>query len=242
MSYSQQRVLHDAAFCHDTAIPRQAQVVALVKQPSRKVVNDHFARHFKADSLVCWEGDKRELVIKIKSGVARVYRTSVDGHRQIIAFLYPDDIFRASYNGECHYCIETITESEIFLYTWRGLTEMMKSDAELFDVVCNQSMKSALNTHRHLMTMGQRDALQRVCCFLLSLRDKVYQVDGLGALTLPMQRDIADYLGLTTETVCRQLADLKNRRVINGINRRTITIQDIEELTSLAGECDCDPY
>lgn len=198
-----------------------------------------FVRHFKRDSLICLEGDEGELILQIKEGKARAYRTSIDGCRQIVAFLYPGDIFRVSYEAQCHYTVEALTASQVRLYSWQGLLRLMKSDEALFETIFNDGMKSTLEGHRHLVIMGQRCAMQRVCTFLLGLHDRFADDGRAIVLTLPTQRDIADYLGLTSETVCRQLKALKARKIIKSINRRDFTISDVRTLREMAGESDC---
>lgn len=86
----------------------------------------------------------------------------------------------------------------------------------------------------HLMVLGRQTARERVASFLLVLLDRIgFEEDGL--LDVPMSRqDIADNLGLTIETVCRVLSELKRGGLIDIPNQRQLHLLDVEALQSLA--------
>jgi CRP-like cAMP-binding protein len=88
--------------------------------------------------------------------------------------------------------------------------------------------------HDHLMLLGRQTAVERVSSFLLSLKDRMGTEEG-GTLEVPMSRqDIADYLGLTIETVCRVLTKLRRSRAIGIPNIHQLVLNDVEALYALA--------
>lgn len=193
-------------------------------------------RVFPADTPICGEGEERELVLYILKGIARVSRATIDGNRKIVAFLYPGEMFAASVEGECRYSIDAQTSCEIRLYPWTAVTDWIENDPDLAEKFVGDAVKNALSAHEHLVSISQRCATQRLCTFLMEIYERERCQNNNPVLKLGIQRDIADYLGLTVETVCRQLTMLKEKGIIKSRNRRTFEVLDVQALMALSGE------
>ncbi len=193
-------------------------------------------RVFAADTPICGEGEERELVLYILKGIARVSRATIDGNRKIVAFLYPGDMFTASVDGECRYSIDAQTACEIRLYPWTAVTDWIENAPDLAEKFISDAVKNALSAHEHLVSISQRCATQRLCTFLMEIYERETCQGDNPVLKLGIQRDIADYLGLTVETVCRQLTMLKEKGIVKSRNRRTLEVLDVHALMELSGE------
>lgn len=195
-------------------------------------------RNFPANTTICDEGEERELVLYLIEGIARVSRTTFDGNRIIVAFLYPGEMFAASVDGECRYNIETLSTCKAKLYPWTSVTDWVANDPMLAEKFINENIKNTLAAHQHLVAISQRGATQRLCSFLVKLAERQRPRNGSLTVRLAIQRDIADYLGLTVETVSRQLTMLKDKGIVKRHDRRTLEILDMEALIDLSGEPD----
>jgi len=195
-------------------------------------------RYFPANTTICDEGEERELVVYLIEGVARVSRTTYDGNRIIVAFLYPGEMFAASVDGECRYNIESLSACKTNLYPWTSVTDWVANDPMLAEKFITENIKNTLAAHQHLVAISQRGATQRLCSFLVELAERHRLRNGSLTVRLAIQRDIADYLGLTVETVSRQLTMLKDKGIVKRHDRRTLEILDMGALIDLSGEPD----
>ena len=174
------------------------------------------------------EGDKAGALYRVSFGVVRVYRLLADGRRQICAFHMPGEVFGFETDSERHFFADAVTAV--------GLTPLRSgSEVDLSRELLGLALKSLSRAHDHLLTLGRTDALGRVAGFLLEMAER-QDVRGHGDIDLPMSRtDMADYLGLTIETVSRALTKLKDARVIHLVSARQVDVLRWEALEDMAG-------
>ena len=173
--------------------------------------------HFGRDEEVFGEGEASRHVYKVVSGAVRTYRVLSDGRRQIVEFHTPGDVF--GLDGErCHALgAEAIRET---------ILQVMRRDAFLQEQGAESAIQALLKKfHRaqaHMLLLGRHTACERVAAFLLDFRDRA---GGGDAVELPMSRqDIADYLGLTIETVSRTFTQLQAARQIDLASCRRVIL------------------
>lgn len=174
------------------------------------------------------EGDTAGQLYQVAFGVVRIYRLLADGRRQICSFHMAGEVFGFEPGAERHFFADAVTAV--------GLRALRPgSEADLSRELLAAALKSLSRAHDHLLTLGRTDAVGRVAGFLLEMADS-QDVRGHGEIDLPMSRtDIADYLGLTIETVSRALTRLKSERVIRLISQRQISVVRWDALERLAG-------
>lgn len=172
------------------------------------------------------EGDRAGVLYQVAYGVVRVYRLLADGRRQICAFHTQGEIFGFETGAERHFFADAVTET--------GLRALRPgSEAELSHELFKLALKSLNRAHDHLLTVGRNDAGGRVAAFLLEMADRQSSRDEDG-INLPMSRsDIADYLGLTIETVSRVLTKLKEARIIRLASARQVEVLDWDALENM---------
>ncbi|SIS75632.1 CRP/FNR family transcriptional regulator, anaerobic regulatory protein/CRP/FNR family transcriptional regulator, nitrogen fixation regulation protein [Roseivivax lentus] len=186
------------------------------------------------------EGDAVTRIYQVVAGVVSLNRLLEDGRRQIIAFGLPGDLVGFPCDGRHHTDCEAL--SLVRLQPFR-ITQI---DCATGDPVLRaRFMEAALHEiaamQDHFMMLGRKSAAERVASFLIALDARTGQDrDGQRRVDLPMSRaDIADFLGLTTETVSRVLSQLRKSRVIalDGIHR--VVFLRPAALRALAtGDCD----
>ena len=180
------------------------------------------------------EGDAAEHAYRVVNGVVRLCKYLADGRRQIVQFLFPGDFFSFMKLAAHSLTAEAVNEVVLTSYPQRQITNLGARDPnvrERFVALLSQRLH---RMHDHLMLLGRQTALERVSSFLLSLKERLGTGEG-DAMEIPMSRqDIADYLGLTIETVCRVLTKLRRSRAIRIPNLHQFVLDNVDALYALA--------
>src|SRR5262249_25765867 len=166
---------------------------------------------FAANAEIYGENESAEYLYKIVSGTVRTYKVLVDGRRQIGAFHLPGDIFGLE-TGEAHtFSAEAITECKIIVIKRSAVMALAARDNDVARQMWELTARELARVREHSLVLI-KSAEERVAGFLLEMADRA---SGGGAVELPMSRqDIADYLGLTIETVSRTLKHLEDAAAI----------------------------
>ena len=192
---------------------------------------------FSAGEALVWEGDKAKQIFEVLEGVLRVYRILPDGRRAITGFIHPGDVLGVSCENRYLFTAEAVTEVKVRRFA-RGsffslINETPALRPQLFSILCDE-MSAAQD---QMLLLGRKTAEERVVSFLLA----VHRKSKVGHdIELPMSRlDMADYLGLTMETVSRMMTSLARRGLISMGARHTVTLRNLTILREIAG-CDAD--
>jgi CRP/FNR family transcriptional regulator len=185
------------------------------------------------------EGDDADSVYEVVRGMLRLYKLLPDGRRLITGFLSAGHLIGLAPEGICVYTAEAITEVTVCRYTrtaFERLIDEVPGMAKRLLAVASQELCAAQN---QMLLLGRKSATERVASFVLLMADRQGR-EGVDAVDVPMTRsDIADYLGLTIETVSRTLSKLKQDGLIALWTSARIEIRDREQLEELAaGEGD----
>jgi CRP/FNR family nitrogen fixation transcriptional regulator len=187
---------------------------------------------YKRGSEIYGEKEAAEYVYQVKSGAVRSYKLLSDGRRQIGAFHLGGDIFGLENGGEHRFTAEAIVDTTVRLIKRQSLETVAESDAVVARNLLSMTTSNLQHAEDHMLLLGRKTSLERVAAFLLEM-DK--RLTAAGVMALPMsRRDIADYLGLTLETVSRALSRLHElgALVFIGNTQRQIVLRD---KTLLAG-------
>ncbi len=185
------------------------------------------------------EGDDADSVYEVVRGMLRLYKLLPDGRRLITGFLSAGQLLGLGPEGICVYTAEAVTEVTVCRYTRTGferLIDEVPGMAKRLLTVASQELCAAQN---QMLLLGRKSATEKVASFLLLMAERQGS-EGVDAVDVPMTRsDIADYLGLTIETVSRTLSKLKQDGLIALLTSAHIEIRDRERLEELAaGEGD----
>jgi CRP-like cAMP-binding protein len=186
---------------------------------------------FMRNAEIFAEGEAAGYVYKVVSGVVRVSKLLPDGRRQISAFHLPGDMFGFEIDDLHHASAEAIVPTKIVAYKWQSVAGSDAS-ASLVRELLNRTMMGLRHTQDHLLLLGRKNALERLAAFLLEMAGRM---GGKPVLDLAMPRhDIADYLGLTLETVSRMFAELKEMGTIKLESSRRVHLLDAGKLKAMA--------
>src|SRR3954464_4521389 len=178
------------------------------------------------------EKEPADYVYQVKSGAVRSYKLLSDGRRQIGAFHLAGDIFGLENGGEHRFTAEAVIDTTVRLIRRQSLEMVAESDAIVARNLLTMTTSNLQHAEDHMLLLGRKTSLERVAAFLLEM-DK--RLTAAGVMALPIsRRDIADYLGLTLETVSRALSRLHElgALVFIGNTQRQIVLRD---KTLLAG-------
>ncbi len=180
------------------------------------------------------EGDSAHHWYRVRSGVLRTCKLMCDGRRQIDNFLFPGDYFGLEIGAEHSFAAEAVSAATVIRYGRSRLDTATLDDprlgARLFQIMLGQLDRA----HERFMLLGRKTAEERVASFLLEMLERS---SAAGSIDLPMSRtDIADYLGLTIETVSRTFSALKQHRVIALPSAHRVAILDHAALEDLSGD------
>ena len=179
------------------------------------------------------EAEPAEYVYQVVEGAVRSYKLLSDGRRQIGAFHLVGDIFGLE-NGSAHrFTAEAIVDTTVRLAKRVSLEHVAEEDATVARDLLDMTTNNLQHAENHMLLLGRKTSLERVAAFLLEMDTRL---NAAGVMALPMsRRDIADYLGLTLETVSRALSCLHEKGILGfvGQTQRQIVLLDRPELAKL---------
>ena len=188
------------------------------------------AMTFERNAEVYGEGENADYVYKVVSGSVRTYKVLNDGRRQVTAFYLPGDVFGIESGDEHSSSAEAIDKSVILLVRRNALFSMADSNVEVARHLWEITAAELRRSQDHALLLI-KTAKERIAAFLL---DMAKRLAGKGCVELPMSRqDIADYLGLTIETVSRTLTLLSEGSTIQFLASRRIVLRNPSELSDL---------
>ena len=202
-------------------------------------------RRFAPGEHLITEGEKTDYFFDLIDGTVALARNGRDGRRQILSFMGARQFLGASSTERYPNLATALTEVTAISYPRSALERALETTpgfASEFRRVLTRILESA---HDHVYTIGQRSAVERVASFLLYLRANQARFDPEGPrdksvhIELPMTRlDIADFLGLTIETVSRAFSSLKRSGTISFRDSHRCEIVNLDRIRELGGRED----
>jgi CRP/FNR family nitrogen fixation transcriptional regulator len=178
------------------------------------------------------EGDETDVFYKVISGVVRVCKFLSDGRRQIEAFHVAGDVFGFEMGNERILSAEAVSDCTLLSYRRRSVETLAQKDENITRQLFQFAMQNLAHAQGHSLLLGRRGAAEKMASFLLGQAERSADKR---TINLAMTRqDIADYLGLTIETVSRSLSQFEREGVIALTNIREVCLKNIETLEDLA--------
>ena len=181
-------------------------------------------RHFDRDGEIYCDGDAAEFFFLVMSGVVRTCKFLADGRRQVDAFHGRGDIFGLELGANYSLSAAAVCKCTVKSYPRRFLKIVAASDVGLTQQLFLHAMRNLTRARDHSISLGRRTAIEKVALFLNECSQ--YSPDP-GLIDLVMKReDIADYLGLTMETISRAFSRLEHDAFIELSGSRRVQIRD----------------
>ena len=174
-----------------------------------------FPSCYPAGAEIYGQGEVARDLYRVEFGTVRLYRLLSDGRRQIMAFYLSGEVFGFEADGTHHFFAEAISATGVVVLR-------LSSDGELPCSILPLAFRGIVRAQEHLLVLGRQNAEERVAAFLVDMAERQ---GGFDRFDLPMPRmDIADYLGLTIETVSRVFTRLKQKGIIRLPGLRSVEI------------------
>ena len=188
-------------------------------------------RSFARDEEIYPEGAPSDGWYQVVSGTVRISKLLADGRRHIAEFCFGGDCFGFDNESERVFSAEAVGEVIVMRYPRRATERVIDDNPQLARHLCDMTLRDLAHAQTRMLLLGRMTAPERVASFLLEMSERR---DTRRVVDLPMSRnDIADYLGLTIETVCRVLSAFKRAGAIAIPTPHRIELRDRSALEAV---------
>ena len=189
-----------------------------------------------ARTIIYREGAAADSVFAVMEGAVKSYRDLRSGKRELCVFLFRRDLFGLAERGRYVNCTQAVTRVTLYRLPVSQLTLLLKRDTELQFQFLAKVTHELRESHRRAVIIKRRDAVGRLAMFIELMAARRDRSTGREReVPLPMSRtDIADYLGLTPESVSRAIRELLRRDLVHFENPHLVRIVDATGLAEIA--------
>lgn len=198
-------------------------------------------QHVLKGQTVVWEGDDALIVANVIEGVLKVSMSIADGREQIVGVVFPSDFIGRPFGKQTPYGVTALTDAELCIFSRATFDQFARKHPELEHKLLRRTLDELDKSREWMLLLGKKTATERIATLLLEISDRLGETGcsaeqaKLDRFELPLDRQqMGDLLGLTIETVSRQLSRLKADGVIALPDRKMVYIQDRPRLQDLA--------
>ncbi|WP_126974916.1 transcriptional regulator FnrL [Frigidibacter oleivorans] len=201
-----------------------------------------YYRSYEAGQTVIWSGDRMDFVASVVSGIATLTQTMEDGRTQMVGLLLPSDFVGRPGRETAAYNVIATTDLLMCCFRKRPFEEMLVSTPNVGHRLLEMTLDELDAAREWMLLLGRKTAREKIASLLaiIARRDaslKLRPMQGRMSFDLPLTREaMADYLGLTLETVSRQVSALKRDGIIELEGKRHVTVPDFDRLLDEAGD------
>lgn len=195
-------------------------------------------RTLAVGQVLAWAGDDNVLCANVVSGILKVTVSTANGREQIVGLVFAGDFVGQLFTETSSMTVTALVDSDLCVYPRERFEHVLSEVSAMERMLLQRTVASLNDARERMLTLGKRGAQERVAGFLLDLVDRtaVAASDGSLRIDVPVSRgDMADFLGLTIETVSRQMTRLK---VLGAValarGGRTIVVRQRAALEALA--------
>jgi CRP/FNR family transcriptional regulator len=227
----------------DTCVVRNRSICSALDTAEVNVLNRIGRRRtLTAGESLIWEDSESVLVANVIEGVLKLSTGTVDGREQIVGVVYPSDFIGRPFGATTPHSVTALTDAKVCAFSRTDFDSFASRHPALEHKLLQRMLTELDRTRRWMLLLGRKNAEERVATFLLDISERLVDPahdltdEPLDAFDLPFSRQqIGDILGLTIETVSRQLTKLKRDGLIDLPSRRAVVIGDRAGLEKLAG-------
>ena len=185
-------------------------------------------------------GDDSLVFANVVDGVLKLSTSTADGREQIVGLLYPADFLGRLFAVRVDYDCTALTDADLCIFPRKGFERALSDFHKLERSLLERTMVELDRTREWMLLLGRKSAEEKVASFLINITERLKpegcagRGDGVQTYVLPLTRgQIADVLGLTIETVSRQLTRLKTAGIIALPSTREVTILKSRQLEAM---------
>lgn len=228
--------------CEDCPIRHKAVCARCDSDELERLDEIKYYRRFEAGQTVIWSGDRMDFVGSVVSGIATLTQTMEDGRTQMVGLLLPSDFVGRPGRESAAYDVVATTDLVMCCFRKSPFEEMMTSTPHIAQRLLEMTLDELDAAREWMLVLGRKTAREKIASLLsiIARRDAslhMQNAEGSLVFDLPLTREaMADYLGLTLETVSRQISALKRDGVILLEGKRHVTVPDMDRLMEEAGD------
>jgi CRP/FNR family transcriptional regulator len=230
------------ARCSDCPIRHRAVCARCEADELARLEEIKYYRSFQAGQTVIWSGDRMEFVGSVVSGIATLTRTMEDGRRQMVGLLLPSDFVGRPGRPVAAFDVTATTDLVMCCFRKKPFEEMMATTPHIAERLLEMTLDELNAAREWMLLLGRKTAREKLASLIAIIVRREAALDqrrakGTQSVDLPLTREeMADFLGLTLETVSRQISALRKDGVIALDGNRHVRIPDIDRLLEAAGD------
>lgn len=235
-----QTLTHD---CADCPIRHRAVCARCETDELQKLEQIKYYRSYQAGQTVIWSGDRMDFVASVVTGIATLTQTMEDGRRQMVGLLLPSDFVGRPGRPTAAYDVTATTDLVMCCFRKKPFEELMASTPHVAQRLLEMTLDELDAAREWMLLLGRKTAREKIASLLaiIARRDASLKsprsAKGQIIFDLPLTREeMADYLGLTLETVSRQMSALKKDGVIELEGKRHVIVPSIDVLLEETGD------
>lgn len=228
--------------CGDCPIRHRAVCARCESDELGQLEQMKYYRSYQAGQTIAYQGDRMDFVASVVSGIATLTQTMEDGRRQMVGLLLPSDFVGRPGRGSAAYDVTATTDVVMCCFRKKPFEEMMRKTSHIAERLLEMTLDELDAAREWMLLLGRKTAREKIASLIaiIARRDAALHLRATGGsmeVSLPLTREeMADYLGLTLETVSRQISALKRDGVIQLEGKRQITVPDFDRLLEEAGD------
>lgn len=201
-----------------------------------------FYRSFEAGQTIIWSGDRMNFVGSMVAGIATLTQTMEDGRTQMVGLLLPSDFVGRPGRDGAAYNVVATTDVVMCCFRKKPFEDLLNRTPHIAHRLLEMTLDELDAAREWMLVLGRKTAREKIASLLsiIARRDASLTPGGMKdtvVFDLPLTREaMADYLGLTLETVSRQMSALKKSGVIQLEGKRHVTVPDMARLLEEAGD------
>ncbi|HMO09068.1 MAG TPA: Crp/Fnr family transcriptional regulator [Paracoccaceae bacterium] len=228
--------------CGDCPIRHRAVCARCETDELEQLEQIKYYRSFQAGQTVVWSGDRMDFVASVVSGIATLSQTMEDGRRQMVGLLLPSDFVGRPGRERAAYDVTATTDLLMCCFRKKPFESMMVSTPHVAQRLLEMTLDELDAAREWMLLLGRKTAREKIASLLaiLARRDAALALRKPGGrlvFDLPLTREqMADYLGLTLETVSRQITALRKDGVIDLEGTRHVKVASFDRLLEETGD------
>jgi CRP/FNR family transcriptional regulator len=228
--------------CVDCPIRHRAVCARCDSKELERLEQIKYYRNYEAGQTIAWAGDEMGFVASVVRGVATLSQTLQDGRTQMVGLLLPSDFIGRPGRKTSPYDVTAVSDVTLCCFRRKPFEQIMAITPHVAERLLNMSLDELDAAREWMLILGRKTAREKIASLLTIIARReaaggLVRVKGAIVIDLALTREaMADYLGLTLETVSRQISALKGEGIIQLDGKRRVIVPDIRRLMMETGD------